>query len=580
MQNNRLVCCMKFEPDRKLSGILIPLFALRTARDLGIGDTDSLKEMVDWAASRGFGLVQILPINETGGDNSPYNIISSLALDPVTIATHPGALKDLSAGDFKAICARHDVAALRAGPVDYRGVRALKQELLEAAWEKFRASQIREKTRRAREFAAWVKDGRVWLESYTLFRALIRLHGGVENTDQWPKRQRTFATAKRWLASAPAAVRRRIRAWRDFFAYVQWIAYGQWSGLKAYADRRHVALTGDVPVGVSIFSADVFAQPELFDLSRSAGAPPEKVFASDPFTAKWGQNWGFPLYDWKAMAKDDYAWWRRRLRAAMQIFHFLRVDHALGFFRIYSFPWRPERNAEFLPLGAEEAAERTHGVLPGFVPCDDSSPENMEVNRRQGDRLFRMLAEEIGRHRLIAEDLGELSPYVRPTLQAQEIPGFKIPMWEIAADGWPVPGRDYERLSLATYATHDHPSLRAYWDEWYAAAQSGDPRKAQEALRRMQEVARFAEMHVPLPAPWSDEIHEGLLRGLFASNSWLAVNMITDLFGTSERFNIPGAAGGRNWTERFPVPVGEWNARWPGKLERIAAMMRETERMP
>ncbi len=569
---------MNLSPDNKLSGLLAPLFALRTGRDLGIGDTESLKEMVDWASAHGFGLVQVLPINETGGDNSPYNIISSLALDPTTIATNPKALKDLPAADFKKICAAHDVAALRAGKVNYRGVRALKRELLEAAWKNFKARQIKEKTRRAKDFAAWTKENAPWLESYVLFRALVRLHGESEDMDLWPKRQRTFASAKKWLAAASPADKRKIRELCSFYAYVQWVAYRQWSELKAYGDARNVALVGDVPVGVSIHSADVFAQPGIFDVSRSSGAPPEKVFAADPFTVKWGQNWGFPLYNWKAMAKDNYAWWRQRLRTTMEIFHFLRVDHALGFFRIYSFPWRPGRNAEFLPLSPEEAKARTGGELPRFVPCDDSSVENMETNREQGDRLFRMITEETGKYRLIAEDLGELSPYVRPVLQSQEIPGFKIPMWERTADNWLVPAGDYERLSLATYATHDHPTVRAYWDGWYSDTQSGDGHTAGVARRQMEEIARFAGLDVEIPAPWSDEIHEGLLRGLFAGNSWLVVNMITDLFGTSERFNVPGAAGDQNWTERFPVPIGEWSKRWPEKLGRIQAMMRETGR--
>ena len=569
---------MKLSPDQKLSGLLVPLFALRTENDLGVGDTESLKEMIDWASEHGFGLVQVLPINETGGDNSPYNIISSLALDPTTIATNPKTLKDLPTADYQRICMQHDLGALREGKVNYRGVRALKGELLETAWKNFKTRQIKEKTRRAKEFAAWSKENAAWLEPYTLFRALVRWHGENENTDLWPKKQRTYAAAKKWLASASPVDRRKVRAWRDFFAYVQWVAYRQWSALKAYGEARKVALVGDVPVGVSVFSADVFAQPEIFDLTRSAGAPPEKVFAADPFTAKWGQNWGFPLYHWEEMAKDDYAWWRRRLRTTMKIFHFLRVDHALGFFRIYTFPWRPDRNAEFLPLSEDEAKARTGGVLPGFIPGDDSSEQSRETNRAQGDRLFRMIVEETGQHRLIAEDLGEMSPYVRPVLQAQEIPGFKIPLWEIAPDGWPTPGREYERLSLATYATHDHPTLRAYWDGWYAHSQSGDPDRAGRAVRQMQEICRFAEMNLALPAPWSDEIHEGLLRGLSASNSWLAVNMITDIFGTAERFNVPGAIGDQNWTERFPVPIGQWDNHWPDKLVRLGRMMRETGR--
>lgn len=569
---------MNLSPDQKLSGLLAPLFALRTEKDLGIGDTDSLKELVDWASAHGFGLVQVLPINEAGGDNSPYNIISSLALDPLTIATNPKAMKDLTASDFRKICARHEVSRLRSGKVNYRGVRALKRDLLEAAWKRFKAKCLKEKTRRAKEFSAWTKENSSWLEPYTLFRALVRSHGEDENTDLWPKKQRTLPAAKKWLAGASPSEKREMREWQNFYAYVQWVAYSQWSALKSYGDERGVALVGDVPVGVSVFSADVFAQPEIFDLSRSAGAPPEKVFAADPFTAKWGQNWGFPLYHWEEMAKDNYAWWRQRLRTTMEIFHFLRVDHALGFFRIYSFPWRPERNAEFLPLSEEGAKARTGGELPRFVPCDDSTPAGMETNRQQGDRLFRMIVEETGRHRLIAEDLGEMSPYVRPVLQAQEIPGFKIPMWERTHDNWLTPGADYERLSLATYATHDHPTLRVYWDGWYADTQSGDPHKAWTAGRQMEEMARFAGLPLTGPAPWSDEIHEGLLRGLFASNSWLAVNMITDLFGTAERFNVPGAIGDENWSERFPVPISEWDRQWPEKLDRIAAMMRETGR--
>ena len=569
---------MKMTPEKKLAGLLVPLFALRSEHDLGVGDTESLRELIDWAAREGFGMVQVLPVNETGGDSSPYNIMSSVALEPTTLATYPGVLKDLSAADYQKICAAHDVAALRSGPVSYAGVRSLKMDLLEAAWKKFKKGDLKEKTRRAREFAVWQEANKDWLEPYTLFRALWRLHAGNENTGDWPKAQRNYDTARRWLAAATPLVRRKVRGWREFFTYVQWVAYGQWSRLKEYGDERGVALVGDVPVGVSLFSADVFAQPEIFDLTRSSGAPPEKVFAADAFTAKWGQNWGFPLYDWEAMARDDYAWWRRRLRKSMEVFHALRVDHALGFFRIYSFPWRPERNDEFLSLGEDEARERAGGKLPGFVPGDDSSEESCGTNRAQGERLFRMILEETGAHRIIAEDLGELSPYVRPVLRDLEIPGCKIPQWEKGDDGWPVPGRDYERLSLATYATHDHPALRAYWDGWLADTQTGDEQRAGMALRQMQELTRFAEMNVHLPVPWSDEIHEGLLRGLFASNSWLAVVMVTDLFGTDERFNVPGAVGGHNWTQRFPVPVSEWNKRWPEKLSRVATMLRETGR--
>ena len=133
---------------------------------------------------------------------------------------------------------------------------------------------------------------------------------------------------------------------------------------------------GDIPVGVSIYSADVWAEPEIFDKSRSSGAPPEKVFKSDPFTEHWGQNWGFPLYNWQAMSRDNFAWWRRRLRASREVFHLLRVDHALGFFRIWNFPWRPQENERFTFLSPEQAKE-----IPQLQP---RSPRRMPVGMPGG----------------------------------------------------------------------------------------------------------------------------------------------------------------------------------------------------
>ena len=149
---------------------------------------------------------------------------------------------------------------------------------------------------------------------------------------------------------------------------------------------------GDIPVGVSRHSADVWGDPDIFDLKHSSGAPPEKAFKADPFTAKWGQNWGFPLYNWERMAQDNYAWWRRRSRLLMSIFHLLRVDHALGFFRIYGFPWPPSENSRFVDLAPEQVMEITGGELPRFMDRDDSNDENCEYNRQHGERLFKMLA--------------------------------------------------------------------------------------------------------------------------------------------------------------------------------------------
>jgi len=366
----------------------------------------------------------------------------------------------------------------------------------------------------------------------------------------------------------------RFDALVRFFSYIQWVAISQWRTVRKAFDKIGMSLMGDIPVGVSIYSADVWAEPDIFDKSRSSGAPPEKVFKSDPFTENWGQNWGFPLYNWQAMSRDNFAWWRRRLQASREVFHLLRVDHALGFFRIWSFPWRPESNARFTFLNHDQARELTGGSLPCFVPCDDSTPENRDYNCRQGEMLFRVFLEETGPHRLIAEDLGEVAPYVRPALEALEIPGFKIPFWETETDGRLKSGESYQRLSLATFATHDHPTIRQYWELWNSDT-SGN------GLREMRAVMEFCgSSDTLLPQGFTPQIHEAFLRGLFACNSWLAVHQITDIFGLADRFNVPGAIGDQNWTTRIDGSINEWDKIYKNEILACALALKQTGRMP
>ncbi len=549
---------MTLSPEKKIAGILAPVSALRGGDDLGVGDAAAAIELVRWAGAHGFGLVQVLPLNETGSDHSPYNIISSMAIEPSTIATTPAWIPELSPTDFEAISARHGVGALREGPVRHAAVKALKRELLEAAFKKL--SSRGGDRKRLQEFAAFESESVEWLEPYGLFRALIAWNDNSEIVTSWPQEHRTPESARDWAELLSAAQRRRFRGLVRFFCYVQWIAHTQWKTVRDAGEAAGVALMGDIPVGVSIYSADVWERPEIFDLTRSSGAPPEKVFKSDPFTEKWGQNWGFPLYNWQAMSHDNFAWWRRRLTAARDIFHFLRVDHALGFFRIYSFPWRPEENARFTALTPGEAREITGGRLPGFVERDDSSEHNRDLNRYQGEMLLRIFLEETGEHRLVAEDLGEVAPYVRPTLAALEVPGFKIPQWERLYDNGPmVPGTDYQRLSLATFATHDHPPIRQFWNDWLEASSQVESRD--NALKGMRELLDFCgRPDIDVPCEFSPEIHAVLLRGLFACNSWLAVHQITDLFGLADRFNVPGAVGDANWTARIDGKIGDWDS--------------------
>jgi 4-alpha-glucanotransferase len=248
----------------------------------------------------------------------------------------------------------------------------------------------------------------------------------------------------------------------------------------------------------------------------------------------------------------------------------------LGFYRIYSFPWRPQENADYLPLSGDQARERTGGRLPGFQPRDDSGWEHCEANRRQGEEYLRVLLEEAGEHTLIGEDLGVVPDYVRPSLTSLGIAGFKIPTWENGNDGRLAEGKNYQRLSLTTYATHDHPPLKTLWDDLHGAAISGNGH-AQWELKRLADFAGITAN--PLPA-FNDEIHAALLAALLRSNSWIAVLMITDLFGSTQRFNVPGAVADSNWSERLPDPVAKWrtNADIAAKTALVKRLLRETGR--
>lgn len=555
---------MDLNPDRKIAGILAPLFALRGKNDLGVGDVGALRELVDWAAENGLKVIQVLPVNETGNDNSPYNAISSVALDPLTIEMTPDAVPGLSAEMIELERKRFFFRQMYQGAVLYQLVKPLKRAILRRAFEQFEKTSWAARDALALEFAQWKEQEAGWLEGFVFFRVLMAEHDGSERWDRWPEEHRTLKKASQWLAAQEEDVR---GAWNQRMlevAFVQWVAWRQWRGVKTYAESRGVALMGDVPFGVSLFSADYFSSPEIFDDLWSGGAPPEPAFQGDLFTQRWGQNWGVPLYRWDVLWERDLDWWRQRVRKVREVFHFFRIDHVLGFYRVYGFPWRPELNAEFAGLSTEQVQERTGGLLPRFHPRPDETSEQRAANRAEGERLLRALAEETGRYRLMGEDLGTVPEYVRPSLESLDLCGFKVPMWENGPQGGLIPGSEYGRLSVATYATHDHEPLRTLWTQWMRTIALGESGGEQEARGRdhawweVRRLAGWAGFEVPRILPFS-HVHELFLRGLLSCNSWLVVFMVTDLFGTAQRFNVPGAVADSNWSERLPLPVAEWS---------------------
>jgi 4-alpha-glucanotransferase len=568
-------------PSPRTAGILIPVSAIRSSVDLGVGDTRGVRELIDWCARHRLGVLQILPINETSDDNSPYNAISSLALEPSTIAADPDALPDLTPEDFGRIATRDRLDTLRAGPVRYAEVRALKADLLSAAFRNFEETHAERGTPRDLDFRSFRDEHAAWLGDYGLFRALMERNGGWPTWERWPAEQQDPGAARAWLQTLPSGHREAVEERIRFFTYVQWIAFRQWESVRHHGTERGVALMGDIPFGVGRSSADVWANRAVFDLDWSGGCPPERIFKVDPFTEKWGQNWGIPLYRWDVLRVRGFDWWRTRVGNLRRAFHAFRIDHVLGFFRIYSFPWSPDRNAHFLPLSEEQAAAETGGRLPHFQQGDDATPENRAVNQSQGEELLRMILDAAGDTAVVAEDLGVVPPYVPPTLHALGIPGFAIPfLMRNAGDPYPAP-ETFPELAVTAPATHDHPPLRAAWDEGWRTIdargeESAEGRAALAELRAIHAFATGTDSDTP-PRAFTQGLHEGFLAALMRSPARMVICLFADILGTGDRYNTPGSVGDPNWTPRLDRPVGELDAdpAFAAHVARYTALVRE-----
>lgn len=557
------------------AGILIPVFALRTTEDLGIGDIGGVRQLIDWAADTGLGFVQFLPINATGSDSSPYNAISSVALDYLTLELAPGAVPELDEKFHSSITGIMRVDLLRQGSVNYPKVRSLKTTLLRRAF-----SQVSQHPERVADFEAFCEREASWLDDFCLFRVLMEEHGHEDWTN-WKEELNTGAKARAWRDASADEVDDRIL----FHAYVQWLCFTQWRALRDYANGKGIKLMGDIPFGISWCSADVFFQPEQFDLEWCGGAPPETYFKDDYFVQRWGQNWGIPHYRWDVMEQGGYTWWRQRTQKLTEVFDIFRIDHVLGFYRIYSFPWRPQRNAEFCYLSDDEARALTGGRLPHFIENDDETPEHKAANLANGDKYLRMILSATGKSEVVAEDLGTVPDYVRPHLLSLDIPGFKVCHWEDDGNGHVAMGAYYDNCSFTTYATHDHQPMKTHWDQRRAESASEDESVNGLARKELRFLSEFAGLRFDGSNDWpayDEHIRHALLEALLTSNARFAAFMLTDLFGLEDRFNVPGIASDSNWSARLPMTVSEMRQASPWKEESawLKKTVQRTERAP
>lgn len=572
---------------KRQAGILIPAFTPRREGDLGIGDTLALREWIDWAARHAVSFIQLLPINENGTEESPYSGISSAALDPIYLAFEVSEIPGLKEADIAK--ARHELSgAIQSPLVNYPHVRAVKRNLLEMAWWRFENAE----TVLSREFASFCKLEAEWLEDYCLFRYLMEFHGESLTWDQWPEKCRTPKGARDFL-KARRKQDAEVTDYRlGFFAFVQWLCFRQWLALRKHAEQRGVKLMGDVPIGISWHSCDVFFNRDEFHLDWCGGSPPEGMGQADPFFQQWGQNWGIPLYRWDHMQADGFTWWRKRIERLTRIFQIFRLDHILGFYRIYAFPWRPERNYEFIGLDHDQAAAINHGRLPQWFLRPDDTVENKAANREDGDVRLRAIHDAADGAEVIAEDLGWVPEYVRPHLSDLGIAGFRIPHWDCNDHGHPTPGNAFPENTFATYSTHDHDPVNGIWRSCLRVIQQHHENPTEQtgwwvggAHSTLRILSEFAGIPIPHHSPWppfTEGIRLRLIKALFSSNSRYAALMVTELFSLDERFNHPGTSGGENWRYRLPWTMEEIRGapELQGACDKFTSIINITRRAP
>lgn len=331
----------------KVAGVVIPVFSLRSMRSYGVGDFGDLKMLIQWVVKTKMHAIQILPINDTimtgkWQDSYPYNSISIYAFHPLYCDLHALPKLNNRLAMEKFLMKQQKVNALP--QMDYEQVIRLKMEYLRLAFEQ-EGKQVLE----SKDFIQFFDNNKDWLVAYAAFSHLRDTYG-TPDFQKWTKHSKYNKQEIEKLTAKDSPVYDKVA----LYYYIQYQLHRQLLDVRNTAREAGVIIKGDIPIGISRNSVEAWSQPHLFNLDGQAGAPP------DDFSVN-GQNWGFPTYNWEAMATDGYQWWIRRFQKMAEYFDAYRIDHVLGFFRIWEIP-----------------QHSVHGLLGHFSPSLPMSMNEIE----------------------------------------------------------------------------------------------------------------------------------------------------------------------------------------------------------
>jgi 4-alpha-glucanotransferase len=460
--------------------------------DLGTG----ARQFVQFLSKAGQTWWQILPVVVPAKDGCPYKSISSLAGSPYLISLEDVAGSPEFAGE----------------KVDFPAVHRYRENRLRSEFAQFTSNVHSHLRAQLRRFCA---ANAAWLDDFALFRALQDQHAGRPWT-QWDRPLRARNPAA--IASAKADLAREM----DYHRFVQFLFRRQWRALRNYAHERGVGLMGDVPIFVAHDSADVWCNQELFDLEpsgrnrRVSGVPPDLFCPA-------GQRWGHPQYRWAAHQRTRFRWWVARLKAAFDLFDAVRLDHFLGFARVWS------------------------------IPASARTAKSGRWVRSPGEALFAAVRAALGNRPMIAEDLGLPTPAALRLRDDLGMPGMRIVQFGFASGGGGDPASRPHALlrdCVAYTGTHDNQTIVG----WYNSLD--EPAK--------KRVARYAALDRDA---CDDHIHRGLIRSLMASPANTVILPMQDVLGLGDeaRMNTPGTTTA-NWA---------WRMRADALNDGVAADLRE-----
>ncbi len=485
------------------NGINVPLFSLYSKESCGIGEFTDLLPLIPWCKKVSFDVIQLLPLNDTGKEESPYSALSAFALNPLHLGLSALPFVKKEPALYSLLPKMQALNGLKR--IDYKTVHKLKNAFLKKYYD-LKADQIL----KSENFKIFIQEN-PWLESYALFKTL-RIKENWRGFENFPYE---------WQNPNLLIYNELLRVHADdirFHIFVQYLCFNQFEEVKKTANKNNVFLMGDIPILINRDSADVWGLRSLFDLRYAAGAPPDNY-------SETGQNWGFPTYNWKEIEKEEYYWWKLRLKVATRLYDLYRIDHIVGFFHIWSIP---------------QDLLSTDGF---YIPKD------FNIAMKQGEHILKMMIASSSMLP-IGEDLGNVPDEVRSCMSRLNICGTKVMRWERMwhEDKRFILPEDYPVLSLTTVSTHDSETLKLWWRD--------KKKEAKDYAHQKKFVYNDQITDDQLTEILKESLHTKSLFHINLLQEYL--NLVKEFTFDNledERVNIPGTVSDFNWTFRFLKPV-------------------------